>query len=312
MTCRRRAQLSSTVPLALRALLSASLALMLPLCLGAQESVAEPVRFGLIADLHAHDIDSPMEGKWMTNTESRLNAFVDAMNAWAADFVIELGDFVNGWVVLGALPGDEARIPDILTWAESLYARFDGPRHHVIGNHDVYNMTKDEYLERIEASETFYSFDEGGYHFIILDVQFAEDGSAHGDTYMGVAGFLPEQEMAWLAQDLAATRAPTVVFIHQMLDQLDEAWGSLLISNQDEIRALLASDGDVIAVFQGHDHDNVHNVLDGIHYVRFEALVDQGTPPSWAAVTLDPVNRTITIDGQGEQANYRLTYPAQD
>ena len=270
------------------------------------------VRFGLFADLHAHDIDSPLEGKWMTNTEARLNAFVDAMNAWPADFVIELGDFVNGWVVLGAPPGDEGRIPDILTWAESLYARFDGPRHHVIGNHDVYNLTKREYLDRIEASRTYYSFDVGEYHFVILDVQFADDGTDLSDTFTGVGGFVPSEEMEWLAQDLAASALPTIVFVHQMLDDPSEEWGRLLVSNQDEVRALLASDPDVIAVFQGHDHDNVYNDLDGIHYVRFEALVDQGSPPSWAAITLDPDQRTIIIKGEGEQEDYLLAYPAGD
>jgi len=278
-----------------------------PLSCGADDGV---VRFGLIADLHAHDIDSPVEGKWMTNTEERLGAFVDAMNAWPADFVIELGDFVNGWVVLGTLPGDEGRIPDILAWADSLYGRFDGPRHHVIGNHDVYNLTKEEYLDRIPAEETYYSFDVGAYHFIILDVQFSADGAPLANTYTRVSGHVPEAQMEWLADDLASSSSPTIVFVHQMLDDPGVSWGGLLISNQDEVRALLASDPDVVAVFQGHDHDNVYNELDGIHYVRFEALVDQGTPPSWAAITLDPVQRTIVIDGVGEQASYRLPYPA--
>ncbi len=46
------------------------------------------VRFGLIADTHAHDLDSPLEGKWMSNTEERLTAFTTAMNEWEPDFVI--------------------------------------------------------------------------------------------------------------------------------------------------------------------------------------------------------------------------------
>ena len=96
------------------------------------------VRIGLITDTHAHDLDSPLEGKWMSHTGERLSAFTTAMNAWEPDFVIELGDFINGWVVLGADPGDPARIPDILAWADGLYNKFDGPAYHVIGNHDLY------------------------------------------------------------------------------------------------------------------------------------------------------------------------------
>ncbi len=266
------------------------------------------VRFGLIADLHAHDTDSPLEGKWMTHTADRLAAFTAAMNAWDPDFVIELGDFVNGWVVLGADPGDPARIPGILAWADGLYAAFDGPRYHVIGNHDVYNLDKGQYRSILGIESTYYSFDVGAYHFVVLDVQFAEDGSDLAHTYTGVAGYLPEAEVDWLRDDLAASDRPTIVFVHQMLDEYIEAWGRALVANQPEVQAVLAEDGDVIAVFQGHDHDNGYNEIDGIHYVTFEALVDQGTPPSWARITLDPVARTIVIVGEGDQADYTLGY----
>jgi len=266
------------------------------------------VRFGLIADLHAHDTDSPIEGKWMTHTEERLTAFTDAMNAWKPDFVIELGDFVNGWVVLGAEPGDPDRIPEILARAEELYTAFDGPRYHVIGNHDVYNLDKAQYRTILGIDATYYSFDVGAYHVAVLDVQFAQDGTDLAHTYTGVAGFVPPGELDWLRADLAASDRPTLVCVHQMLDEHIEEWGRALIANQKEIQGVLAEDGDVIAVFQGHDHDNAHSVIDGIHYVTFEALVDQGTPPSWAEITLDPTTRTITIEGEGDQQDYVLSY----
>lgn len=275
---------------------------------GSYADASGVVRFGLIADLHAHDIDSPLEGKWMTHTEERLATFTDAMNAWDADFVIQLGDFVNGWVVLGADPGDPARIPDVLAWADGLYAAFDGPRYHVIGNHDVYNLDKRTYREILGIGSTYYSFDVGAFHFVVLDVQFAEDGSDLSCTYTGVGGFVPASELEWLHADLAGSDRPTIVCVHQMLDEYVEEWGRPLVANQAEIQVALTEDGDVIAVLQGHDHDNAHRLIDGIHYVTFEALVDQGTPPSWAAITLDPSARTIAIVGEGDQASYILTY----
>ena len=275
---------------------------------GSLADESDVVRFGLITDVHAHDTDSPLEGKWMTHTQERLAAFTNAMNAWQADFVVELGDFLNGWIVLGADPGDPARIPDVLAWADSLYAAFDGPRYHVIGNHDVYNLDKKQYRTILGIDRTFYSFDVGTVHFVVLDVQYAEDGSDLAHTYTGVAGFVPGPELDWLRADLAASGRPTIVFVHQMLDAYVEEWGRALVANQPEIQAILASDGDVIAVFQGHDHDNRHSVSDGIHYVTFEALVDQGTPPSWAQITLDPTARTILIEGVGDQADYTLDY----
>jgi len=270
------------------------------------------VRFGILADLHAHDVDSPLEGKRMTNTAERLAAFTEAMNGWDADFVVELGDFVNGWVVLGAEPGDPARIPDILAWAETLYATFDGPRYHVIGNHDVYNLDKEQYRTILGIDSTFYSFDVAGYHFVVLDVQFAEDGSDLAHTYTGVAGFVPDEELDWLRSDLDTSDAPTIVLVHQPLDDFIEAWGRPTVANQDQVRAVLAADGDVLAVFQGHEHENAHQVLDGIHYVTFEAMVDQDTPPSWAAVAIDVRAGILSVEGQGAQADYLLTVPAEE
>jgi hypothetical protein len=179
---------------------------------------ASLVTFGLFTDLHAHDRDSPLDGKWMTHTEERLAAFTDSMNARAVDFVVQLGDFINGWLVLGADPGDPERVPSLLAWADALYGAFDGPRYHVLGNHDLFNLDKAEVRSILGLDSTYYSFDAGPFHFVALDVQYAQDGADLANTFSGVGGFVPDAELAWLRQDLAANRdRPTVVFVHQML-----------------------------------------------------------------------------------------------
>lgn len=275
----------------------------------------EVVRFGLITDMHAHDLDSPLEGKWMSHTAERLTSFAEAMNAWAPDFVIELGDFINGWVVLGADPGDPARIPGILAWADGLYDQFNGPSYHVIGNHDLYNLEKSQYLEVLGMEATNYSFDVGSYHFVVLDVQFATDGTDLRNTYTGIAGFVPIPEFEWLRADLDATELPTLVFVHQPIDDTEEeiaAWNRATVLNQEALQRLFAEDGDVIAVFQGHDHANAHYVIDDIHYITFEAMVDQGTPATWAQISLEASTRGIVIEGFGVQESYQLTYPSKD
>jgi alkaline phosphatase len=277
-------------------------------CGGTTAGVADPVRLGMVADVHAHDIDSPLEGKFMSHTAERLTAFVEAMNAWPADAVIELGDFVNGWVVLGADPGDPERIPGILRWADGLLGGFDGPRLHVIGNHDVYNLDKETYLRELGMDRTYYSIDLDGLHLVVLDLQFTEDGRDLAHTYTGVAGMVPPEELRWLREDLASTSAPTIVCVHQMLDAVQEEWGQPLIANAGEVREILEASGIVIAVFQGHAHENRYTLIEGIHYITLEALVDQGTPPSWAYVTVDPAARTLEIRGHGDQASLQLSY----
>jgi len=275
------------------------------LAVGLAAAAAE-VRIGIVTDVHFHDRDSPAEGKWMAKSAERLGAFVAAMNAWPADVVIELGDFVNGWVVLGVDPGDPARIPGILKTADEVLAGFSGPRYHVIGNHDLYNLSKDQYREVLGLDRTYGSLDVEGVHVVLLDVQFKETGEDLANTFTGVKGFVPDEEMDWLRADLAATALPTIVCVHQRLDS--ERGEGRDVANADEVTAILAVSGVVVAVFQGHDHENGHTESDGIHYLTFEALVDQGTPPSWARVTVDPEARTIVVRGEGGQANWDLAY----
>lgn len=279
------------------------------------DAASAPLRIGIFTDLHAHDLDSPAERKVMTNYAERLSAFVTAMNAWPADLVIELGDFVNGWAVLGVDHlGDPFRIPQILEAAEAVYARFNGPRYHVLGNHDVYNLSKEEYLERVNITSTYYSFDAGAYFFVVLDAQYDKEGNDHASIYAGVRGFIPQPQLDWLAEVLAATDKPTIVCIHQRLDDdFDLLAGGPEILNNKEVQAILRDSGVVITVFQGHEHANAYSLIDGIHYITFapllEMLVDgESTPPSWAHVTLDPAAHTITIVGEGDQEDLELRY----
>lgn len=288
--------------LLLAALLSAALAV------GATQT-SSVVRFGLFTDLHAHDVDSPLEGKWMTHTAERLGAFTDAMNAASVDFVVELGDFINGWVVFGADPGDPARIPSVLAWADGLYAAFTGPRYHVVGNHDLFNLDKARIRSILGLDRTYSSFDVGAFHFVILDVQYAEDGSDLANTYSGVAGFVPEVELAWLREDLRVNAGrPTVVFVHQMLDSYIQEWGRPIVANQPDVQRIFNDAGNVVGVLQGHDHGYRAERVGDIAYITFQALVDHNTPLSWAVVTLDAQAATLSIDGVGDQPSAVFTY----
>jgi hypothetical protein len=274
-------------------------------------AAATPLRIGVVADIHAHDTDSPTEHKVMTDYEPRVAAFIDAMIAWPADAVFELGDLVNGAFVMGAPLGDTSRIAAILSSVVDAMARFGGPEYFVLGNHDVYDLSKAEFLAAVGIPSTNWSFDLGGYHMVGLDEEYNKAGQPYGHSFWVVPGTVPPNELAWLHGDLAATTLPTVVFVHQPLDvEFETEAGGPSVTNRVEIQAVLAESGRVIAVFQGHSHENRLTVQDGIHYVTFAALVDHDdpTPPSWAAVTLDPEARTVSIDGEGLQDDIEFTY----
>ena len=271
----------------------------------------EPLHVGIFADLHAHDENSPLDGFLMVDWADRLGACVDTMNAWPADLMIELGDLINGRFVLGADLSDPERIPEILAATDAVYARFEGPRYYVLGNHDLHDLTKAAFLDLVGADRTTLGFDAGGYHFVLLDAQYRSDGTDRGEEFWYMPGYVPEPVLDWLHDDLASTDLPTIVCLHQRLDLEYEArHGGPEVLNYLAVRDVLIADGDVIAVFQGHDHLGGYSYLDGIHYVTFTALIGRigGKPPTWAYVTLDPEARTIEIVGEGEQESYRLEY----
>jgi 3',5'-cyclic AMP phosphodiesterase CpdA len=149
---------------------------------------------------------------------------------------------------------------------------------------------------------TYSSFDVGTFHFVLLDVQYAQDGSDLANTYSGVAGFVPEAELAWLREDLRANAGrPTVVFVHQMLDSYVREWGRPIVGNQPDVQRVFDETGNVVGVLQGHDHRYGAQRVGDIVYVTFQALVDHDTPPSWAVVTLDAASGTLSIEGVGDQ-----------
>ncbi len=269
------------------------------------------LRIGVIADVHVHDADSPVEGKVMTNYAERITAFVDAMNGWSADAVIQLGDLVNGAFVMGAGIGDPTRISGLLDEAVVLLSGLESPLYHVLGNHDMYDLSKPEVLAALGLEIGYYSFDLEDFHFVVLDAEYNPDGTDYDHVFMRTKGFIPPLQLDWLVADLAATNLPTIICVHQPLDADFEALaGGPPIVNNKDVQHVLSESGVVIAVLQGHDHENRYTEIDGIHYITFAAMVDhtEPCPPTYAQMMLDPEARMITIEGFGLQENWELPY----
>ena len=164
----------------------------------------------------------------------------------------------------------------------------------------MYDLSKSQILAVTGSESTYYSFDLNGVHVVILDAQYDKNEDDYSHVAWMVQGLVPTVEMDWLKADLAASGLPTVVFIHQPLDS-DFALmaGGPPVFNHLAVRDVLAADGDVIAVFSGHDHDANYSEIDGIHYLTIAAMVDHDdpTPLTWAMVSIDVEAGTIFVDG---------------
>lgn len=102
-----------------------------------------------------------------------------------------------------------------------LWNSFAGGKHHVIGNHDMDRYTYEEYTQGMDMSGRYYSFDQGDFHFIVLDGNNLFDGKeythyAKANYYVDAKkrAYIDPEQMEWLKQDLAATDKRCVLFSH--------------------------------------------------------------------------------------------------
>ena len=229
-----------------------------------------PVRFGIVTDCHYADAE-PAGTRFYRESLDKLSECVARMNAEGVDFLIELGDFKDQ-----DRPPVEDRTLQHLRRIETVFGGFNGPRYHVLGNHDMDSLSKRQFLEHVvntgvDPGRSYYSFDVRGLHGVVLDANYRADGSDydHGNFDWTDAN-IPPHELDWLRQDLAASHRSTIVFVHQLLD----GTGPVYVKNAPEVRQVLQDSGRVLAVFQGHHHEGAYSCIEGIHYYTLKGVVE--------------------------------------
>lgn len=263
--------------------------------LAADAPASGRIRLGLIADVHQDVMPDGVE---------RITAFVDAMQEARAHGIVNLGDF--------CVP--HARNDRFL----AAFDRFPGQKLHVLGNHDTDGgFKREETLDYWKSPARYFSRDEHGLHLVVLD-------GNDPDGQKGYPCSVDDRQLAWLEKDLAATKAPTVIFIHQPIDAFDKH-----VRTARKVRAVLAKANEqagfqqVIAVFAGHAHLDYVKESDGIPHVQinsasyvwvdkkhanYDAAIQRAHPsvaatcpyadPLWALVTFDVEAGRIEITGR--------------
>ena len=277
--------MSKTAVYALCALGSA--AVMLPAASPAAEATSM-VKAGIITDIH-HTSKADSATRKYSASLDKLQVFMDTMAAEKPAFIIELGDMVDT-LAEGTDPAQN------LAEAEKIFTSFNGPAYHVLGNHEFDNLTRDVFLASITNTgiakeQTYYSWDAGGVHFVVLDADYTPQAphrpydmnTPEDNFWTWKYPFVPPQEIEWLRQDLSKSNLPTVVFTHQNLDRVDDQDHN--IKNASEVRKVLEEDGQVLAVISGHDHQGGYSNIKGIHYIVLHGNVGVNDYRTWAATS---------------------------
>lgn len=264
------------------------------------------ITFGIISDVHA-DLQP--------DAKQRLEIFMERCMRVKPDFIIQLGDLHHG-------PG----MKDML----EIWNRFPGDRFHVLGNHDMDHMSKADVVREQGMSGPYYSYDQGGYHFVVLDANHCvKDGKMydnnHGNYYSAEKrDMVSPEELEWLREDLRKAGKPSILFSHEAFD---DVWqGETSPSKMDVRQVIREANGGgrkkVIACFCGHHHVDHHMVIEDVHYVQINSAsyywveeargfsnghMAEYKDPLFAFVTLDPANRSISI--KGEQSKFKPPVP---
>ena len=264
----------------------------------AKDDSAQGLNIGLITDLHYAD-KPPAGSRHYRETPNKLAEAAEHFTKHKPEFLVELGDLIDA----------ADSVSEELGYLKTInrdFSRICKQRHYVLGNHCVYTLRKREFLDTVEQPKSFYAFDAGKFHFVVLDSCFRTDGMPYGrKNFEWTDPNLPTAELEWLKDDLKRTNRKTVVFAHQRLDVSDH-YG---VKNAVAVRKTLEESGKVLAVFQGHSHKNDHREIGGIHYCTLVAMIEgSGAESNGYSVLKLADDGTLTITGFRKQKHY--TWPA--
>lgn len=289
----------SIVPLGRRSFLQGGALILASAAAGSCElllaaDLEATLEVGLVTDLHY--ADKPAAGsRHYRDTIDKLSEAAEQFGTHQPEFIVELGDFIDAAESVDTELGYLKRI-------NREFTAICKQRHYVLGNHCVHTLTKQEFLDGVEQKKSYYSFDAGNFHFVVLDSCFRSDGEAYGrKNFEWTDPNIHAAELAWLKADLETTSKKTIVFAHQRLD-VSNHYG---VKNAPAVRQVLEASEKVLAVFQGHSHKNDHHDIGGIHYCTLVAMVEGSGADNngYSVMSLAP-NGTIQISGFRKQRDY--------
>jgi hypothetical protein len=194
------------------------------------------------------------------------------------------------------------------------------PFFQVLGNHDMdINVRSDEASDDTfheHFGPSWYSFNRGNAHYVVLDNVFYY---SNGYNYIG---YITEQQLKWLEQDLARVTpgAPVFVSMHiscythekRRYKRKEDNPGNITFNRQALYNLLKPFNAHVLT---GHTHYN-ENVLEGGVYEHITAalcgawwttpICDDGTPAGYGVYEVDADQVRWYYKAVGQPKSYQM------
>ena len=206
---------------------------------------------------------------------------------------------------------------------ERAVQRMGVPFFQVIGNHDLDFASPTDpgsaHTFREYFGPTYYSFDRGAVHYVVLDDVFW-----NGDNYFG---YLDAVQLDWLAKDLSYLDAgqPVIVFTHipplsTRFRRAGESQPSPSVSVSNRARLYELLDPFDAHIIAGHTHESEHRYENGPHEHVIGAtcgawwsgsICYDGTPKGYAFYEVDGTDIQWRYQSTGHDADHQMRlYPA--
>jgi 3',5'-cyclic-AMP phosphodiesterase len=225
------------------------------------------LKIAVITDIHHGPISHTKAEGWQGLPV--IERFVEHAVSSKADLMLDLGDHIS----------DVNRDLDGKHMAEvvSILSRYDGPRYHLLGNHDVVNLSVEENEEIFGMSLASREVDLGDHRLILWQpgVKFSEE-----------TGFSPTGiHLEWLTDTLSSGHNPAIVATHVPVSGLSQV-GNYYFENRPHlatypdhkvIREAAEATGKVCLWLSGHIHRNTITAVRGIQYATIQSMSEHAT-----------------------------------
>lgn len=269
----------------------------------AGEPAAEPLlRFGVIADCQYADADTAI-GRYYRLSIPKLTEAVATLNESDLGFSLHLGDFVD-------------RFPESFDAVLPIWNKLRMSKYMVLGNHD-FQMPREQVLATLSMPSSYYQFRRKGWRFVVVDTN---DISLYGNPEGSPNYVLAEHMLAQLTaagKDNAQTwnggvGAAQLAWIEQILNHAQKEGDKVVLNahhpiypsssynayNDDQLVDLVTSYDNVVAWFNGHNHDGNYGFTGGKHFLNFKGMVDT---TETAYSTVQAFDDHLVVDGFGRE-----------
>lgn len=214
--------------------------------------------FGVVADIQYGDKQGSVSRDYRGSL-SRLEQCVGVLNKQPLDFVIQLGDAIDGYGT-----NRVASVGD-LDSVLSVFNRLTAPKYHVVGNHCLLSG-KENLHQRLGLKSFYYTFtvpSSKGWRFVVLD------GNDAG------YGVMSDAQLAWFRTTLGQAQQAgekVICFCHFPLIQA--AAENNRMAKPEPVLAALDAAPCVVAWIAGHDHAGGYARRSGVHHITLQGLVE--------------------------------------